>query len=42
MTVKTIAIFLVACACIAALRVTIREQIDAHEQIVRDSEYEKY
>ena len=39
---KTIAILLVACACIAALRVNVYEKIDAHEQILRDAEYEKY
>lgn len=36
------AVFLVACAGIAALRVNIYEQIDEHEEIMVDAEYEKY
>lgn len=39
---EVITVFLVACACIAALRVNIYEQIDEHEQIMVDAEYEKY
>jgi hypothetical protein len=35
-------VLLVISACIAALRINIYEQIDEHEQIMIDAEYEKY
>ena len=38
---KIFAIILVAAACIAALRITVREYIDEHEQTMLDSENEK-